>query len=63
MIWPAVLILRKLTYLIESRQLAKNANPVGQSANLPPNGVLQMALWSFLVIFPHLRLFNQPLHD
>ena len=27
MIWPTVRFLRKLTYLIESRQLAKKANP------------------------------------
>ena len=37
-------ILRKLTYLVESRQLAKNANPRAKARIWPQIGVLQLPL-------------------
>ena len=41
MILPAVRLLGKLTYLIESRQLAQNANPLAKARIWPQIGVLQ----------------------
>ena len=44
MILPAVRLLRKLTYSIESRRLAKNANPAAKARIWPQIGVLQLPL-------------------